>query len=68
MEGYLCNRLISRTEFFEYFQGAQEAFAVEIGRVYKLMKPLDVRLIDPNFIAPQSFRYIESSISPNKTH
>lgn len=46
-------------EFFnEYFEGREEAFAIQIKNFYKYEKPINPYEELENFIPPQSFRYI----------
>lgn len=49
---------IDEFEFFEYFKEKETGFAIEISQLELFDNPIDASVI-PNFIAPQSFRYID---------
>ncbi|RQW78999.1 MAG: hypothetical protein EHM14_10220 [Methanothrix sp.] len=53
---------ISESEFFEYFRNKETGFALEIIEVERFENPLDPKTLFPNFIPPQSFCYIKSTI------
>jgi type I restriction enzyme S subunit len=53
---------ISRKDFFEYFRGTKRAFAIQIGTVEHLDKPVDPYSTFEDFTAPQSFLYLPPSI------
>lgn len=55
---------ISEEEFFEYFKNREAGFAIEIIDVEKFEKPVDPKIIIPNFVPPQSFCYINFSLMP----
>jgi len=50
---------ISEDEFFNYFGNRETGFAIEINRFKMFENPIDPARIIPNFVAPQSFRYID---------
>jgi len=56
---------IGEFEFFEYFKERDTGFAIEISQLELFDEPLDPKLLIPNFVAPQSFRYIKEPISNN---
>ena len=51
-------------EFFRYFEGKERGFAIEIKSVEEFKTPIDPRDFVPNFVPPQSFYYLDSSILP----
>jgi predicted transcriptional regulator len=52
---------ISEDEFFEYFRNKEKGFALEIKEVERFEKPLDPKILFPNFVPPQSFCYINGN-------
>ncbi|MBM4241049.1 MAG: hypothetical protein FJ150_05250 [Euryarchaeota archaeon] len=52
---------IDEFEFFNYFKGKDNGFAIEIKELKLFNKPIDPGVLIPNFIPPQSFRYIEKN-------
>jgi len=50
---------ISEDEFFKYFGNREIGFAIEINRFKMFQNPIDPERMIPNFVAPQSFRYID---------
>ncbi len=54
-----CKRYagLSRKQFFEYFESAQTAFAIEIGEVRRF-RPINPRAMGLRFRPPQSFCYV----------
>jgi type I restriction enzyme S subunit len=52
---------ISEEEFFAYFKNREVGFAFQIVDVEKFENPVDPKIIFPNFVPPQSFRYLEFS-------
>ena len=50
---------ITRAFYREYFAGKKKAFAIELGEVTPLDHWIDPKMIDSNFHAPQSFRYVD---------
>jgi predicted transcriptional regulator len=53
---------ITEDDFFNYFAGKTEAYAIEIEDINLLDEPIDPREQQPGFTAPQSFCYTELSI------
>lgn len=53
---------ISRTDFFSYFAGTDTAYAIAIDptKTIKLNKTVTPWDIEPDFVVPQSFKYIDS--------
>ncbi|MDR2202889.1 MAG: hypothetical protein LBE76_01005 [Nitrososphaerota archaeon] len=49
---------ITEMEFFEYFNGVKNGFAIKIENV-KMFNPINPEKIIPNFKAPQSYCYIK---------
>lgn len=63
----LWNRLkkfsgLSYSEFFRYFEGKERGFAIEILHVKEFEKPVNPKDFIPDFVPPQSFYYLDSSI------
>jgi predicted transcriptional regulator len=50
---------LSKRDYLEYFHGSQKAYAIEIRDFYAYDEPLDPRELDPGFVPPQSFAYLE---------
>ncbi len=50
---------ISEDFFFNYFENKKEACAIEISEVHKYKTPIDPHSLLPNFVAPQSFCYLD---------
>lgn len=52
---------LDKTDFYNYFEGLDEAFAIQISKVTPYKKQLDLNeLEDRNIKAPQSFIYLDS--------
>ncbi|MBU1312051.1 MAG: ASCH domain-containing protein [Gammaproteobacteria bacterium] len=49
---------ISQDFFEEYFEGREMAHAIKVGNVIRYREPLNLSMIVPNGLAPQSYRYI----------
>lgn len=49
---------LTRRELLDYFSGKPKGYAVILGTVKKLRKPIDPGLLIENFSPPQSFRYL----------
>jgi hypothetical protein len=47
-------------DFFNYFNANQKGFAIEIVKLITFSTPLDPCQVIPNFIPPQSFKYVDS--------
>ena len=50
---------ISRQLYNEYFHDTDTAYALAISNYHRYHQPLDPKVLDSNFVAPQSYRYIE---------
>jgi type I restriction enzyme S subunit len=50
---------IDYDSFMKYFKGKDKAYAYQITNLKVLKDPLDIKLLRPNFIPPQSFSYID---------
>ena len=53
---------MDKQDFFNYFENTERGFAIEIKNVEKFEDPLDPTEAIPNFVPPQSFRYINYSM------
>ena len=49
---------ISKKAYEEYFNGCQNAYAIELGLVKKFVRPFAIEEINQDYVAPQSFAYI----------
>ena len=50
---------ISHKSYREYFHDTDTAYALAISNYIRYNKPLDPKVLDRNFVAPQSYRYLE---------
>lgn len=53
---------VTRTEFFDYFNGLTEGVAIFVGDVERFSQPLplaELRVLWPDFHPPQGFRYLD---------
>lgn len=53
---------IDEADFFEYYSGKEKGVTFCIDQVVKFSEGIDPRMIIPNFVPPQSFRYIALDI------
>ena len=53
---------ISKEEFFKYFEGKEIAFGIEIDELIIFEQSVNPRDIFPEFIAPQSYYYLNEKI------
>lgn len=53
---------IDKVDYFSYFEGIENACAIELSEVFKFNKPFHPREISEDFVVPQSFRYIEEDV------
>lgn len=51
---------VTRQLIYEYFKGKKSGHAIEIADVLEFEQPVDPKKIFKDFVAPQSFRYIDS--------
>lgn len=51
---------ISRELYDQYFHGTDMAYALAIAKYKRYKAPLDPKVLDSNFVAPQSYRYVDS--------
>ncbi|HOE21115.1 MAG TPA: hypothetical protein PKJ69_09165, partial [Spirochaetota bacterium] len=56
---------IDETDFFSYFCGKKNGYAIKIGHLEIFEQPLDPNDIFDNFYPPQSFYYIDDDIFKN---
>lgn len=54
---------VSYSFFNGYFKNRDEGYAIKIGNLFLYNEPIDPRLIDNNFKAPQSFCYVDDDYS-----
>jgi len=50
---------ISKDSYCQYFEGANVAYALAIASYTRYCQPLDPKSLDCNFVAPQSYRYLQ---------
>ncbi len=50
---------IDESEYFRYYDKKEKGIAIKITELKFFKKPIDPKLIFPNFTAPQSFCYID---------
>lgn len=50
---------ISRKLYLEYFEGRDRAYGIKIKKVHVFPAGIDPKEIFPNFVAPQSFMYVD---------
>ncbi len=55
-------------EFFNYFGANKIGFAIEIGDLEVFKSPADPRILIPDFVPPQSFRYIDENFFRGAVH
>jgi len=51
---------VTRQLLYDYFEGKKTGFAIEIADVLEFEQPVDPKKLFNDFIAPQSFRYLDS--------
>ncbi len=54
---------IEEVDFFRYFGGRNEGFAIEVRNPREFGEPIDPWEMDPDFVPPQSFRYVDWTLS-----
>ncbi len=53
---------INEDDFFSYFNGYKEGFAIEIQSLHIFKHFVDPEELKPDFVPPQSFRYVDDSM------
>lgn len=56
---------IERDEFFNYFENRDKGFAIEIKDLEVFEGPIEPKDLIPNFVAHQSFYYVDEEIFEN---
>ena len=51
---------VTRQLLYDYFEGKKSGFAIEIADIFEFEQPIDPKKLFKDFIAPQSFRYLDS--------
>lgn len=51
---------VTRQLIYDYFAGKKAGFAIEIADILEFEHPVDPKKIFKNFLAPQSFRYLDA--------
>ena len=54
---------LTEQEFFDYFSGIKEGFAIELKSLKLFKVPIDPKVVFPDFIPPQSFHYFDDSLT-----
>lgn len=54
---------IKEKAFFEYFKGKNQGIAIEIKDYIKFETPIDPYKVNPDFIPPQSYAYLDNIFS-----
>lgn len=52
---------LTRDDFFAYFSGKDVGYAIEIVNFVRFDDPIDPKILNPDFVAPQSFCYLGES-------
>ena len=55
---------VSEQEFFEYFAGKENGFAIRIDELERFGTPVDPHQVFERFVPPQSFCYVDYSQDP----
>ncbi len=60
---------ISKEDFFKYFEGSEDAYAIKIKNVERFPEPIDpyTNNIFKNFTAPQSFYYLRHDLGEGRS-
>ncbi|OJF75869.1 MAG: hypothetical protein BKP49_10450 [Treponema sp. CETP13] len=53
---------IQKKDYFNYFEGRDIAYGIEINSFIKFEKPFDPYLMDTKFYPPQSYKYLQERI------
>jgi type I restriction enzyme, S subunit len=56
---------LSEPEFFEYFSGKENRYAIRIDELEEFAEPVDPYAMFMRFVPPQSFCYLDSLYSSN---
>jgi predicted transcriptional regulator len=64
---------IGRRAYFDYFEGAERAYGIEIEKTATLVAPLQLEEVLPGLRAPQSFQYLPTDcmqqvLNANRSH
>lgn len=57
------NGAILQGDYFEYFAGAERAYAIEIAEPTAIEEPLLLNSLSPGLRPPQSFQYLSAKIA-----
>lgn len=50
---------IAKKDYMEYFKGCDDAYAFELGKVIRFIRPFELNILKPGLVAPQSFSYVD---------
>lgn len=51
---------VTRQLIYDYFSGKKFGYAIEIADVFEFKHPVDPKKLFKNYLAPQSFRYLDA--------
>ena len=51
---------VSEKEFFDYFSGKENGYAIQIDNLEQFNEPIDPNVMFEKFVPPQSFCYVDS--------
>ena len=51
---------VTRQLIYDYFSGKKSGYAIEIADVLEFEHPVDPKKVFKNYLAPQSFRYLDA--------
>lgn len=52
---------IQKKDYLKYYDGCTHAYAIELGKVNKFLRPFDIDTLSPDCVPPQSFSYVNES-------
>ena len=52
---------IQKKEYLKYFEGCTYAYAIELGKVNKFLRPVTIDTLNSDCVPPQSFSYVDES-------
>ena len=52
---------IAKKDYMEYFNDCDNAYAFELGKVKRFIRPFELSVLKPGLVAPQSFSYVNES-------
>ena len=52
---------INKNDYLKYYEGSTYAYAIELGKVNKFLRPFDIEILNPDCVPPQSFSYVDEN-------